>query len=436
MMKNKICKFFLILLFFSILPYCIFASNEVIINEFSIDPQPQQVEILNTSSQSADISNWYLDDNGGSSYVTFPKQTILNPNACYVFSGDINLNKSSPDTIRLFSSTYPPTSSSAQLVDSYAYIPNITSGQSFIRFPDGDNNWIASSSSIGKFNLSNQSCVFIPTSTPIPTLLPTPSNTPIPTIEQLHYETITNTPTTPPINHIYISEVMIHPNPNENEWIELFNNNKDTISLQNWYIDDYENKGSTPKKISIQISPKSYFTFDIKNALFNNAGDQVRLLDEYQNEIDSFEYSSSSENITYGRIDFISSEFCSQNPSKNSANTECIDTKLINQSKPTQQNLPTNISTITPSFQNKQTKTINSKSSSKQLTKKITPFLQNLENSFDQNVLGMTTSASHSIHLSQNTLLCQYFSSLSLIYSILTIFFICIKMKKVYEYYH
>ena len=104
--------FFIIVLL--LLPFPIHA--EVVINEFAVQPT-QTVEIFNAASVSADISHWYIDDSGGSTYYTIPANTILPPQTCAVFTGDFNLNKSSADTVRLFTAEYPPTTPSAVLID-------------------------------------------------------------------------------------------------------------------------------------------------------------------------------------------------------------------------------------------------------------------------------------------------------------------------------
>ncbi|MBI3366623.1 lamin tail domain-containing protein, partial [Candidatus Roizmanbacteria bacterium] len=129
------------ILFFSLLGHNTVADTTIRINEFFIEPTPQQVEIINTGTQSADISGWYIDDNGGSTYYTIPQSSILYPNACLVFAGDFNLNKSSPDTIRLFNTIAPPTSTNANLIDSFSYKLSSGSGISYLRLPDGTDNW-------------------------------------------------------------------------------------------------------------------------------------------------------------------------------------------------------------------------------------------------------------------------------------------------------
>jgi len=44
----------------------------------------QSVELYNTASSSADISSWYIDDAGGTTYFTIPPYTIIPPLSCMV----------------------------------------------------------------------------------------------------------------------------------------------------------------------------------------------------------------------------------------------------------------------------------------------------------------------------------------------------------------
>src|SRR3989339_855882 len=120
-------KIFFILLFFLFAVPCL-AENKILINEFLIDPQPQQVEIINTSTEEADISGWIIDDSGGTTYYTVPQSNILHPNSFLVFSGDFNLNKSSVDIVRLINN-------SQQLIDSFSYKSSSGSGITYQRLP-------------------------------------------------------------------------------------------------------------------------------------------------------------------------------------------------------------------------------------------------------------------------------------------------------------
>src|SRR3989339_835225 len=131
----------LLILFLFLIIRPIHGEAKILINEFLIDPQPQQVELINIGSDSADVSGWYLDDSGGTAYYTIPQSSVIYPNSCLVFSGDFNLNKTSADSLRLFNNLFSPTSSSPQLIDSFSYKSSSGSGISYLRIPDGENLW-------------------------------------------------------------------------------------------------------------------------------------------------------------------------------------------------------------------------------------------------------------------------------------------------------
>jgi hypothetical protein len=126
-------------------------------------------------------------------------------------------------------------------------------------------------------------------------------------------------------NNIYISEVMVNPHTGEKEWIEIYNDNDFSVSLNNWYVDDLENAGSTPKIFSLEINEKSYEVFELGSSIFNNDGDSVRLLDFNKSIKDDFEYQKTEVGKTLGRTSLSSDNFCPQEPSKNLLNNPCID---------------------------------------------------------------------------------------------------------------
>ena len=341
-MYRKIQIFIVVL--FLIFAKVIFAQSSTIkINEFLIEPTPQIVELLNTGTEIVDLSNWYIDDNGGTTYFTIPTGTQLYPNACISFSGSLNLNKTTVDSVRLFDSTAPPTTSSANLIDSFEYKSSSGSGITFQRIPDGQNVWATGTANFDLYNLTGISCKVEPTPTSLPSptastgeaeLSITPSQTPTPTA-------ITPPIPTPiaEIKAIYLSEVYPYPNESETEWVEIFNDNAFSVFLDNWKLDDVEDAGSSPKKFSITIPSYSFETIDLSSSIFNNDGDDVRLLNANDTLVDSFSYDDVEKGKSVGRISFSSTTYCVQNSSKEYSNDSCI-----NESTPT----PTVAITPTP----------------------------------------------------------------------------------------
>ncbi len=318
-------KIILLLLFLTI-PYALFpnpcfAQSKILINEFLIDPQPQSVEIFNSGTESADISDWIIDDSGGTTFYTIPKNNIIFPNQCIVFSADFNLNKTSADAVKLIND-------SQQLIDSFSYKSSSGSGISYFRFPDGSDTWTTGSASLGFNNQTNISCLMTPSPIPTLTITPTPMPTIVPTVgseDPTPTETQTSTPIPQSYENIYIFEIMVNPPIGEKEWVEIYNDNDFPVSLNNWYIDDLENAGSSPKIFSLEISGKSYGVFNLTSSMFNNDGDSIRLLDFNKNLKDDFEYLKTEQGKTLGRTSLDSDDFCLQEPSKNLVNNPCIN---------------------------------------------------------------------------------------------------------------
>lgn len=380
----------------------------VVINEFQIEPSPQVVELFNKGTESVDISNWYIDDSGGTTYFTIPQGNILYPNACLSFSADFNLNKTSSDTIRLFDNTAQPSSSLAALLDSFSYKASSGSAITYQRLPDGQDIWATGPASFNLFNLNGNSCLILPTSTPTPTqeptVIPTTTSTPTPTIsQQISYD------------NIYISEVMVDPNTGEKEWIEIYNGNDFTVILVDWYIDDLENAGSSPKLFSLEIPTKSYSTFELASSIFNNDGDSVRLLDFNKLEKDSFEYDSSEKGKSLGRGDFEDDNVCIQEPSKGFSNFPCLNpnsTESVELGQIYSKSLnPTMVAKKTSTS----TLAINSPTSTAY--------------SFTQEGEVLGTTSVNRVTMKQSNNLSRAFSFVSFSYSILTLMTILLKMR-------
>lgn len=360
--------FLLCIIFIVFAPFVFGQTSTIKINEFLIDPTPQSVELLNTGTEIVDLSNWYIDDNGGTSYFTIPQGTNLYPNACLSFSGNFNLNRTTADTVRLFDSTAAPTTLSANLIDSFDYTSSSGSGITFQRIPDGQSIWATGSANFNSYNLTGQSCIYVPpptatvlpTATTMPTENPTPTNIPLPSFTSTPISTetpsITNAPSptptqtispTPTIGAIYLSEIYPYPNENEKEWIELYNDNVFSVQLQDWKIDDIADGGSSPKKINVTIPGYSFKAIDLTTSVFNNDGDDVRLLNSNDALIDSFVYDSSEKGKSIGRVSFRSSNYCTQNPSKENSNNSCLLDSVITPT-PTPSVTPTPSITISP----------------------------------------------------------------------------------------
>lgn len=160
-----------------------------------------------------------------------------------------------------------------------------------------------------------------PSLTPTITPSPTPSSSPTPTRVATLQPTPADTPQ--PISGIYISEFHPYPLSGEQEWVELYNDLDVGVSLIDWYIDDTEGTGSSPKKFSLTIPPKGYGAIDLPSAMLNNGGDTVRLLDGAGRLVDTVSYESNQRGMSWGWRSVHSADYCIQFPSKNLENHAC-----------------------------------------------------------------------------------------------------------------
>ncbi len=260
---------------------------------------------------------------------------------------------------------------------------------------------------------------FYPSSTPEPTP-PLPSGfegqaeTPSPTPEP----TSTPTPTTILISYdnIFLSEIMVNPDTNQKECVEIYNNNDFSVNLTNWYVDDLENSGSSPKSFSLTLPAKSYGVIELSSSIFNNDADIVRLLDFNKQEKDSFEYAESEKTKTWGRINLDSDDFCLQEPSSGTVNNSCILNPVANQTSVSNP-IPTAIKNIV-------NKPIPKKAN---LTNQNISSGQNYDYAGSEQVLGTETTKKQSDNFSPTV---NSLSLSSFLYSLLTIASVFLKIKK------
>lgn len=292
--------------------------------------EDEWIELYNDEDEILDISNYQLLD------LASNKIKISTESASpfgFVLAISSSVLNNSGDTVYLYKCP------EKQLID-YKTYPNANPTISFGRFPDGNENW---GTCFPTREALNSSCVITitPTLNPTitlpsftcptltPTLSVTPPLTPTPIIMIKSIPTETPTPTFTPTpqsyDNIYLSEAMVYPQSGNNEWIEIFNNNDYSVSLNNWFIDDIENGGSSPKSFSTDISAKSYYVFNLSSSMFNNSGDSVRLLDNNKNLKDSFEYTGGDKEKTFGRTSLDSDDFCQQELSNGTVNNPCIN---------------------------------------------------------------------------------------------------------------
>lgn len=78
-----------------------------------------------------------------------------------------------------------------------------------------------------------------------------------------------------------ISEAYPSPNVGEREWVELWNPHDEPVPLLGWSIDDIRDGGSNPANFATSdvLAPGEHRIFDALSIAWNNAGDDVRLID-------------------------------------------------------------------------------------------------------------------------------------------------------------
>lgn len=311
--------------------FCVAPSYaSIIVSEFGTD-SPQKVELFNGDLSVVDLSDWYIDDDGGSSaYFTIPSNTYIAPNQCLIFSGTFNLNTASADQVRLFNMTAPPSTSSAQLIDSHSYTGSPGTGKSYARNPHTSNNWVSQLATFGLLNDSLSDCtVVIPTpSSNIPpsiafTPTPTQVNTPTPSFTPTTVPSATPQPTPTPIPKVYLNEIHANPADDQPEWVELYNGSDFSVDLHGWFIDDIENGGSVPIALTGVIQSKQLFVFDMTKTIFNNTGDNVRLIDSQGTMVEIFLYDHTDVAMSWAKPYPEATYYCIQSPSRTQTNFGC-----------------------------------------------------------------------------------------------------------------
>lgn len=320
--------FFLVFfLFFFLFSKKIFAQLRI--NE--IYPAPttgeyEWVELYNNSPQEIDLDLFVLHDLANNKIVINEKKIL--PFSFVLATSSSCLNNSNQPG-KDFADVVFLKNINNEIIDIATYSGIFTPEKTFARCPDGEGQWFVLN--YPTKNQSNHSACLIltpsyyivsPTPTLPITLFPTItySFTPTPTSYEenifLYDETI--------LRKIYLSEAMVYPESQEKEWIEIYNDNETMVILNNWFIDDIENGGSSLKSFSLEIPPKGFGVVELSTHIFNNTGDSVRLLDNQKILRDSFEYQNSQKGKSLGRYSLESDEFCLQEPSKGQPNHPCL----------------------------------------------------------------------------------------------------------------
>ncbi len=318
------------LVFFCLFNKQVLGENNILISEFSPASDPEWVELYNPNESSFSLKGivLFFDDSPTTSQkLSFCDEDQIPAKSYKLIRNQNSWLNNSGDTLIL--------KKAGETIDSIAYgtgqlLKSPTSTQSASRALSTDLNWSISNNPGTEGEIASFNC---PTPTLTPTVTPAAASTP----STSNSPTPSDTPNQTSYDNIYLSEVMVNPENNEDEWVEIYNNNNYSVSLINWYLDDLENSGSSPKSFSLDIAGKNYGVVSLSSAIFNNNGDSIRLLDFNKNLKDSFEYNLSNKGKTWGRNNFNDDYFCLQEPSKGLVNNTCPSLPIT----PTVTNKPT-----------------------------------------------------------------------------------------------
>ncbi len=299
-----------------------YAASSVVISEFQADPVLQQVEIYNTSSLSIDVSGWRIDF-GTNREISIPPNTLLQSSQCAVFIGSYLIGSS---TIQLHDM-------SNTIIDSTTFTTTPMSGFTYQKV--SQTTWDLQPVTFGYNNTTKTPCLAHPDSpTPTVSVGPSPMTSTSPT----------PTPTPAASYAIRLSEFMPQPAAGQSEWIELYNPNNFDVELISWQIDDVESGGSSPRTFSLSIPAKGYAVYELPSAIFNNGGDDVRLIDAGGEVVAQTTYSSSSTTHSIGIANQAPGTYCELAPSPGGAN----DDECVVETQPTATPTKAPTPTITP----------------------------------------------------------------------------------------
>ncbi|TFG29979.1 lamin tail domain-containing protein, partial [Candidatus Thorarchaeota archaeon] len=241
----------------------------ILINEFLADPNTlyteEWIELFNPLAVDVDISGYILDDliGGGTSPYTIPSGTIIPAYGFLVFyqsTTNLALNNAGDDVNYI----HPD---GITVLDSYSYTSS-ADDISYGRETDGSSIWIT-------FDI------------------PTPG--------------ATNGVASNDGDLIVINEFL--PDPNTlytEEWIELYNPLGVAVDISGYILDDLIGGGTAPYTIPMGTTVPAYgfilFYQSTTNIGLNNAGDDINYINpDGITVLDTYTYSSSTDDVSYGR---------------------------------------------------------------------------------------------------------------------------------------
>lgn len=199
---------------------------------------------------------------------------------------------------------------------------------------------------------------------------------------------------------VVLNEYLPNPSggsPENGEWIEIFNSDGSEVDLSGWRVDDSEGD-SNPYTIpaGTKIQPSGFLVFEKSTTgiSLDNSGDSVRLLSSSGSVESSHTYSSTTEEVSYGRsVDGGGTWTQCSSQTKNASNgSSCPAITNTPTQAPTSTPNPTSTHTPAPTATSRPTSTPTrvitpSKTPSPRISRTPTPTPE-VNNEIDQNTTG------------------------------------------------
>ncbi|MEK9173930.1 MAG: lamin tail domain-containing protein, partial [Patescibacteria group bacterium] len=282
-------------------------SFSIVIQEVQIAGETSDdefIELYNPTDTPVDISSWQLrrktESGSVSSIKVFAKDTLVAPYSYYLWANSKGAFASLADTTTSSSALannnsialYTKSGSDGILVDSLTWgtgalfrendTAQVTPLKNESLYQESVGSW-----SIKKPSMPDNSHT-LPTTLPS---LPTAPALPTPPAESPLNTTVT------------INELLPNPLPSEEEFIELYNNSAEAVSLSGWTLHDASKNGkyTFPKDTTIAsdsflVIPKSLFHFAL-----NNSNEILTLRDSKERTVDTITYPKSIAGVSLNK---------------------------------------------------------------------------------------------------------------------------------------
>lgn len=242
-------------------------SAQVVLTE--VFPAPSEgdewIELYNTSDAPISLGGWKIEDNSGqvTTTPTLDGQTL--PAQSFLVLEVKNKLNNSGDTVTVKKADHT-------FVDSFNYTTS-TEDMSWARVSFQSTQFVLTSPTKGALN-----SIPSPVLTPSPTATPSAVPSPLPTLMLSPIPT-QHSPLPSPQSvslPLQMSEISTCPDTGQSEWIEFYNPNPFSVSLQSWKVKD--SSGNT-RNITLTLPAYGYGTADLSSAIFNNDGDEAHIVE-------------------------------------------------------------------------------------------------------------------------------------------------------------